>query len=62
MSTKKPGVRLRWWLWLSLLVAVLGQVPGAGAHESRPALLGITETAPGRYDVLWRTLAVGDCA
>jgi hypothetical protein len=25
------------------------------AHESRPAYLEITETAPGRYDVLWRT-------
>jgi hypothetical protein len=29
--------------------------PGAWAHESRPAYLEITETAPGRYDVLWRT-------
>ena len=27
----------------------------AGAHESRPAYLEINETAPGRYDVLWRT-------
>ena len=25
------------------------------AHESRPAYLEITETAPSRYDVLWRT-------
>jgi hypothetical protein len=25
------------------------------AHESRPAYLEINETAPGRYDVLWRT-------
>ena len=29
--------------------------PVAQAHESRPAYLEITETAPGRYDVLWRT-------
>ena len=29
--------------------------PAAWAHESRPAYLEITETAPGRYDVLWRT-------
>jgi HupE / UreJ protein len=30
-------------------------VPVLQAHESRPAYLEITETAPGRYDVLWRT-------
>jgi len=28
---------------------------GACAHESRPAYLEINETAPGRYDVIWRT-------
>jgi hypothetical protein len=55
VSHKKSGVLLRCWLLLSLLVAVLGHVPGVGAHESRPAFLGINETAPGRYDVLWRT-------
>lgn len=27
----------------------------AHAHESRPAYLEVNETAPGRYDVLWRT-------
>jgi len=52
VSNKKLGVLLRCWLLLSLLVAVLGHVPGVGAHESRPAFLGINETAPGRYDVL----------
>src|SRR5262245_35565131 len=36
-------------------MAVLGHAPGVGAHESRPASLEINETAPGRYDVLWRT-------
>ncbi|WP_291987782.1 HupE/UreJ family protein [Candidatus Accumulibacter sp. ACC007] len=30
-------------------------LPGAWAHETRPAYLEINETAPGRYDVLWRT-------
>ena len=30
-------------------------VPRAFAHEARPAYLSITETAPGRYSVLWRT-------
>jgi hydrogenase/urease accessory protein HupE len=37
----------------------LGLVLLAGAtalaHEARPAYLEITETAPGRYEVLWRT-------
>jgi hydrogenase/urease accessory protein HupE len=35
-------------LWLAF-------VPAAGAHESRPAYLELTETAPGQYRVLWRT-------
>jgi hydrogenase/urease accessory protein HupE len=39
-----------------LLVAVLvGFLPAAQAHESRPAYLEINETTPGRYDVIWRT-------
>ena len=40
-----------------LLAAVVLLLPVAGAwgHESRPAYLEITETTPGRYDVLWRT-------
>jgi len=40
-------------LLAALLILVAG--PGAWAHESRPAYLEITETAPGRYDLLWRT-------
>jgi hydrogenase/urease accessory protein HupE len=42
-------------LLLGGLVLMLAQAPGAWAHESRPAFLEITETAPGRYDILWRT-------
>jgi HupE / UreJ protein len=38
-----------------LFVVLASLVRGAFAHESRPAYLEITETAPGRYDVLWRT-------
>jgi hydrogenase/urease accessory protein HupE len=30
-------------------------VPGAQAHETRPAYLEIKETAPGQFSVLWRT-------
>jgi len=40
-------------LLAALLILLAG--PGAWAHESRPAYLEITETAPGRYDLLWRT-------
>ncbi len=48
------------WTWprspfIGLAFAVLVHAPGAWAHESRPAYLEISETAPGRYDVLWRT-------
>ncbi len=43
------------WLWLLLLAAlVLWPVPAA-AHETRPAYLELRETAPNRFDVLWRT-------
>jgi len=42
-------------LFFCLLFGVLAQVSGARAHESRPAYLEIKETAPGRFDVLWRT-------
>lgn len=40
---------------LGLLLALLPGAPAARAHESRPAYLEITETAPGRYGVMWRT-------
>ena len=42
-------------LFLAILFGVLGRVPVALAHDSRPAYLEINETAPGRYEVLWRT-------
>jgi len=38
-----------------IAVVLLMPVAGAVAHESRPAYLEISEMAPGRYDVLWRT-------
>ena len=41
---------------LAALVLAIGfAVPVARAHEARPAYLEIRETAPGRFDVLWRT-------
>lgn len=42
--------------WRALLALLwLALAPAAGAHESRPAYLELTETAPGEYRVLWRT-------
>lgn len=38
-------------LWFSLSLAI----PVAHAHEARPAYLELKETAPGSFDVLWRT-------
>jgi hydrogenase/urease accessory protein HupE len=40
---------------LGALACALAPSPGAVAHEARPAYLQIDETAPGRYELLWRT-------
>lgn len=40
------------WALLGLVVVF---APFAHAHEARPAYLQLTETGPGRYDVVWRT-------
>ncbi|PXX54684.1 HupE / UreJ protein [Pseudomonas sp. LAMO17WK12:I10] len=40
-------------VWLLFFLLFVGQL--SFAHESRPAYMEITETAAGRYDVLWRT-------
>jgi hydrogenase/urease accessory protein HupE len=42
-------------LLLLVLLGVLGHGSVAQAHDSRPAYLELNETAPGRYEVLWRT-------
>ena len=39
----------------AFLMATAFFPPAAHAHESRPAYLEITETAPGQFSVLWRT-------
>lgn len=44
-----------WRLVVAQLLALLLATAAASAHESRPAYLAITETAPGQYSVLWRT-------
>jgi hydrogenase/urease accessory protein HupE len=38
-----------------MLLGLLTLAPVARAHEVRPAYLEVTETAPGRYAILWRT-------
>jgi hydrogenase/urease accessory protein HupE len=55
VSGRREAFSLSPALAAGILLAALAQVPGAWAHESRPAYLEVTETAPGRYDVVWRT-------
>ncbi len=42
-------------LFVAALLTSWVLAPAARAHEVRPAYLEVTETAPGRYAVLWRT-------
>jgi hydrogenase/urease accessory protein HupE len=42
-------------LLLLIVFGALGHGTTAQAHDSRPAYLELNETAPGRYEVLWRT-------
>ena len=42
-------------VFVAVLLGLSALVPKARAHEVRPAYLEITETAAGRYAVLWRT-------
>ena len=44
-------------LWLIAVLIALGLTGQAKAHESLPAYLGMTETAPGRFDVTMRVPA-----
>ena len=41
--------------FLLLFLGVFLFAPVARAHEARPAYLEIKETAPGKFNVLWRT-------
>ena len=52
------AIRYRAWryqLFINLFLGIIAFASTAQAHESRPAYLEIDETAPGRYDVIWRT-------
>jgi hypothetical protein len=37
------------------LCVLLGALPAAQAHETRPAYLELKETVPGRFSLIWRT-------
>ncbi|OXE35539.1 MAG: hypothetical protein CGW95_13220 [Phenylobacterium zucineum] len=51
-------------LWAAALACTIGLVISASAlaHEVRPALVQITQTAPGDYLVTWKQPVVGDMA
>jgi hydrogenase/urease accessory protein HupE len=40
---------------LAIVVAVLAFLQSAAAHEARPAYMEVTEIAPHRYQIVWRT-------
>jgi len=48
--------------WALAILAWLALAVPAAAHEVRPALLQIVQTAPGDYDVTWKQPMVGDMA
>ena len=45
---------MAWAAAAAAVVAAIAHLP-VSAHEARPAYLELTETLPGRYDVVWRT-------
>jgi len=51
-------IGVRWLLALAVAIAALAATPLA-AHELQPGFLELRETAPGRYDVLWKLPSLG---
>ena len=47
-------------LALAVIAWLVCLAPSAKAHEVRPALLQIVQSAPGDYDVTWKQPMVGD--
>jgi hydrogenase/urease accessory protein HupE len=41
--------------FLVIVLMVLASFQGASAHDARPAYMQVTEVAPQRYEVIWRT-------
>jgi hydrogenase/urease accessory protein HupE len=42
-------------VFLGIVFAALAFLQSAGAHEARPAYMEVTEIAPHRYQIVWRT-------
>jgi hydrogenase/urease accessory protein HupE len=42
-------------IFLGLVFATIALLQSATAHEARPAYMQVTEVAPQRYEILWRT-------
>jgi hydrogenase/urease accessory protein HupE len=42
-------------IFLGVFFAILAFLSSATAHEARPAYMQVTEVAPQRYEILWRT-------
>jgi hydrogenase/urease accessory protein HupE len=55
MTARRKALTALWLRVLGVVIFSLVLLSGARAHESRPAYLQINETAPYRYEVLWRT-------
>jgi hydrogenase/urease accessory protein HupE len=53
---------LAWAAWCLLIAAWLSPLTSVAAHEVRPALLQIVESAPGTYQATWKQPVVGDMA
>jgi hydrogenase/urease accessory protein HupE len=45
---------------MALVIGLLAVLPGAYAHEIRPAYLELRETCPGEFAVLWKTPMIGN--
>src|SRR5450631_2151363 len=41
--------------FLIIVFTVLASFQGASAHDARPAYMQVTEVAPQRYEMIWRT-------
>ncbi len=57
---RRDATRGGWLALAAVLFLALLPVCVAQAHEVRPALIQITETGPGAYDVVWKQPMVGD--
>jgi hypothetical protein len=57
MKTLRTTIRRRNFpmAFLGIVFAAFASFHGASAHDARPAYMQVTEVAPQRYEVIWRT-------